>query len=545
MRVFYNNNTYNAVGYSFTMAPYFDVPWTNTILKVGSPLGAEYLVNGGGWDLRPAAIQNPAHSYYTPPVATFHNYFGDNYPYSTWGENENRGDPGRANPGRFMSEGDNPAFWFIQDVGLRGGVENPGWGGWGGRFFRDPARANNEYTDSATYNAETIIPGIPGTTGRFQLQRWLPDMQSDFSCRVQWGITPKYEDANHNPLSGVLNGLDIDARPGDTIDFNGVAYDPDGDVLSYRWYRYAEVDTYGGNPNTNQGKGTFQLANTKDFTYTVPADAKVGDTIHLIFEVSDAPSNPGAYEYMVAYKRVVITIAPVAEAWPVVAAEAYIDKPVEYSIKLKANEVLPNANAFAVTVTVDKLGYSDFEAPDGFRLLKGPSWLEQEDGSWQGTFMFYTFGNGVNLDGESTLLKLYFNAVDAGSATLILDEVYLTTQGSASEMTKKTFAVISETNRKAVTEIIGIPDFLEVYSIYDLNKDEVVDLLDISIALRAFLIANDDEEWNIGISSDKLGVAITAALCDVNGDGVVDMLDIADILAHFGPAPIQYIDPRI
>jgi hypothetical protein len=307
MRVFYNNNTYSAVGYAFTNTTYFQREWTDTIRRVGSPLGNEYLTTGGGWDLRPAAIQQPTHTYYTDPVPTFHNYFGDNYPYSTWGESENRG--GGTDNGAFMSEGDNPAFWFIQDVGLRGGLEHPEWGGWGGRFFRDPARTNNEYTDSANYISETIISGMAGTTGRFSLQRWLPDMQSDFSARVQWGINSKYENANHNPLSGVMNGLDVSAKAGRTIDFEGAAYDPDGDELSYRWYRYAETDTYGGNPNTNQGKGTFQLAATKDFTYTVPADAVPGQTIHLIFEVSDAPDNPGSYGYMKAYKRVVITVA--------------------------------------------------------------------------------------------------------------------------------------------------------------------------------------------------------------------------------------------
>jgi len=227
--------------------------------------------------------------------------------------------------------------------------------------------------------------------------------------------------------------------------------------------------------------------------------------------------------------------------------KVYIDKPVEFAVKLKATEILPNVNAFSVTVTVKNLSFKgDYEAFDGFTLLKAPEKVELDDGSVQWTFMIITTTNGKGIDyiGESVLLKLSFEAVSLGKASVKLDEVYGTTQVDVTEMTDRTFAFIPAKTQKAFVKIIDKPEFIAIYSKYDLNKDGEVDLLDISIALRVYLKEETDDDWNEGFSLDGLGMPITAALCDVNGDGVVDMLDIADILINFGPAPPQYIDPR-
>ncbi|PZG17584.1 hypothetical protein C1J01_17680 [Nonomuraea aridisoli] len=64
--------------------------------------------------------------------------------------------------------------------------------------------------------------------------------------------------------------------------------------------------------DTLAGAGTIDLANEKDATFTNPADAKTGDTVHLIFEVSDSPSNP-MYTSLKTYKRVVLTVVSYAD----------------------------------------------------------------------------------------------------------------------------------------------------------------------------------------------------------------------------------------
>jgi hypothetical protein len=97
-----------------------------------------------------------------------------------------------------------------------------------------------------------------------------------------------------------MGGLDRRVVAGQSIDLNGVAYDPDGDTLAYKWWRYADADTH---PDT----GTIDVAATKDTSYTVPANAKPGETIHLIFQVSDAPSRT-TYTGLKVYKRLVLTV---------------------------------------------------------------------------------------------------------------------------------------------------------------------------------------------------------------------------------------------
>lgn len=126
----------------------------------------------------------------------------------TWGEKagDGSGNPGEGN-GSFYSEGDTPSYLFLIDVGLRS-FENPGWGGWGGRFV--------EKTPGVFACAKDNMNGKESSN--WPLGRWAADVQADFSARAQWTVS---EDANHNPMSGVMNGLDLTAEPGETLTLNG------------------------------------------------------------------------------------------------------------------------------------------------------------------------------------------------------------------------------------------------------------------------------------------------------------------------------------
>lgn len=57
-------------------------------------------------------------------------------------------------------------------------------------------------------------------------------------------------------------------------------YDPDGDVLSYKWWQYTEADPYTGN---------IEIENENEMiaSFLVSAEAKVGETIHIVCEVED------------------------------------------------------------------------------------------------------------------------------------------------------------------------------------------------------------------------------------------------------------------
>jgi hypothetical protein len=185
----------------------------------------------------------------------------------------------------FISEGDSPAYMYLFDFnGLRSS-EDPTYGGWGGRF----APNATGWIDTTDVNTFT------GVADRaFPQTRWVADLQNDFAARADWGVTPRYRDANHNPRAFVREGVDLSARPGQVVKLHGRGADPDGDKLSYRWWQYTDADTYPGSVSITGGATA---------SFTVPADAVRGQTIHLVFEVTD-----GGTPALKHYQRVIVTV---------------------------------------------------------------------------------------------------------------------------------------------------------------------------------------------------------------------------------------------
>ena len=160
----------------------------------------------------------------------------------------------------------------------------------------------------------------------YTLTRWFDDINNDFAARIDWCTASAFEDANHAPSVSVTEGIDVTAAAGDEVTLTAVGEDPDGDALTYRWWRYFEADTYDDGVTApkleDQDVGlvidrtaaiedgavldTIALAgaDTEQVTFTVPADAKSGDTIHMVVEVQDS----GAHT-LKHYQRVVVTVA--------------------------------------------------------------------------------------------------------------------------------------------------------------------------------------------------------------------------------------------
>jgi hypothetical protein len=126
--------------------------------------------------------------------------------------------------------------------------------------------------------------------------QWIGPIQNDFASRADWCVK-SYAEANHPPVVVLKSEENPKVKSGAKVALcaDGTT-DPDGDKLNYRWWQYQDAGTY---------KGNVQIKNDtrQETTLMVPKDAKKGDTIHVILEVSDSGS-----PILTRYKRVVITV---------------------------------------------------------------------------------------------------------------------------------------------------------------------------------------------------------------------------------------------
>ena len=211
----------------------------------------------------------------------------------------------------FISEGDSPSFFYLINNGLRS-LEDPTYGGWGGRFgVVSDTLWKNTVLDFNPYSNRYEV--------EYSLVRWFNDIQNDFAARADWCIS--------NPIVSVEEGIDLSAFAGEEITLHAKAEDPDGDIVSFKWWHYAEADTYeeskvkkneekvedidGLQISINRELAQDEIvdnivldgADTEKLTFTVPEDAKVGDTIHIILEgIDDGKFN------LKSYQRVIITV---------------------------------------------------------------------------------------------------------------------------------------------------------------------------------------------------------------------------------------------
>ncbi len=186
--------------------------------------------------------------------------------------------------GAFRSEGDSPSYMHEIEVGLRT-MEDPSYGGWGGRFVPEKPGQTAVWRD-AEDEGNLYKP----------IWRWATAFQNDFAARAAWCVLP-YREANHPPIVSLAGPADVEAAPGSTVtlDVSGSG-DPDGNRLYYSWYQYREPGTYGG-------RVAIKDADRGLASFAVPADAKPGDTIHLIAEVTDDGKPP-----LTRYARVIVTV---------------------------------------------------------------------------------------------------------------------------------------------------------------------------------------------------------------------------------------------
>jgi len=214
-------------------------------------------------------------------VRTGHGPLGALYPPRTWTA---------PNPHSTLKEGDTPSWFFF----LPHGLNDPGfpnYGGWGGRF----ESANGVWRD-----ANDTVDNV--TDGRSTVSRWRRAFQNQFQARMDW-CANGYRGANHAP-SPVVGGdsstgiVRIEAKAGETVQLSAESTDdPDGDKLTYRWWRYREPGSYRGQlgiVNTDQPACEFE----------VPVVTQL-QTIHLILEVTDDGEPP-----LTSFRQIVVEALP-------------------------------------------------------------------------------------------------------------------------------------------------------------------------------------------------------------------------------------------
>ena len=202
----------------------------------------------------------------------------------------------------YIMEGDTPSFLGLINNGL-GSALTPRYGGWGGRYdlFKSYAEVAPIWTNTIhSVDEVRLEDGRVFASDQATIWRWREAFQNDFAARMDWSITRRVRDANHNPVVVVNKNaskavINIKAKAGETITLSAKgSFDPDGDLLKFRWFLYNEAGSY---------TGDFRLADVEQnsLTVQVPSLGK-GQSIHIICEGKD----DGA-PVLFGYRRIVIS----------------------------------------------------------------------------------------------------------------------------------------------------------------------------------------------------------------------------------------------
>lgn len=220
----------------------------------------------------------------------------------------------------FISEGDSLSYFYLLQSGLRN-AESPVYGGWGGRF------SQSNPGNFSTYHTVDYNPLTKRFEQEYTFYRWIKDIQADFAARANWCITDNFEEASHYPEL-VMSPEDRTGKAGERITLKALAKDPNELEVNYHWWCYHEASTYWDFSHLSLESHSWQLGdmefidswyseqlepdwqlkleneNTPEVSFTIPEDAKKGDTIHFILEVQNQATLP-----LKTYKRVIITVA--------------------------------------------------------------------------------------------------------------------------------------------------------------------------------------------------------------------------------------------
>lgn len=183
-------------------------------------------------------------------------------------------------------EGDTPAFLYLLSsmLGLNDHLD-PTQGSWGSMFRPMGGGFPDRYYYTCNVDQNELI-------------RWIPAATNSFMNRLLWSVKEPGQ-VNREPVAAV-NGdqsnsiIRLKAAPGDVISLDASgSYDPDGDELTFNWFRYHNADSY---------TGSLEIATPADplQEITIPLDINEDD-IHIVLELTD-----NGTPALTSYRRVII-----------------------------------------------------------------------------------------------------------------------------------------------------------------------------------------------------------------------------------------------
>jgi len=265
-------------------APFLTSAWMKENVSDRGPLGALYRVWGDGKQM----VKDDRLDYFG-----LAGYTGEELKkmgYVVWM-------PVQAK-GSWLGEGDNPTFMNLLGNGLRA-YEAGGYGGWGGRSLQD-ASARSAFSafaspDTSTSAMVNALSTANTRSAESTYPNFFPQAQRDFAARLKWSVTPKFADANHEPVVRIVGPLTIAATAGQKIRLHGAVSDPDGHATTVRWWSFP-VGSY----TRPVAITSPESAQTE---VQIPQDAQDGQTIHLILEATD-----NGTPALTRYQRVIVTV---------------------------------------------------------------------------------------------------------------------------------------------------------------------------------------------------------------------------------------------
>ena len=191
------------------------------------------------------------------------------------------------------------------------------------------------------------------------------------------------------------------------------------------------------------------------------------------------------------------------------------------SYTLKAVNMDPLSGIdFSITVDGSYLSSKEFAFENGFAAVSAGNystplfWTNVGD-VWTGKAVLYN-GNPGGISGDFDIFTMTFNVAEGklGPTDVVLN--YATTSYGGS-------TVESDIVNGTVTT-----ELTQWYSPYDLNKDGVIDLNDVTFALQYLLVTDSDPEWE------------QAKVCNFATGGAYEVIDINDLIIILANYTIPY-----